>query len=329
MEVSSSSTSNLTISQATGTGKDGHFEVQVPSTAEMGNVVIGIKRNDHDTWLWSWHLWVTDYCPDEARYLTKQGAFMDGTDTYLVPGGSVQRYQKTANTADQKVYMDRSIGALSADDGYSDSGRGILYYQFGRKDPFPTNITTYWVGGTTKQTYSINNYRTKVTETGSTAPQNVPYSVNNPTKFIWNASYWTYGDKYNPTSSLSYIIWQDPFASQHHDKSIFDPSPSGWKVTPSHTGLRNNSWAGGGVIASTGICTGSVKIPAYGYRNYTSGSLSSGSSNGYYWSSSPSDVSNAYGLYFNSGYSYAHSSSANGINFPQRANGKPVRPVQE
>ena len=319
---------NITITKNTGQGKGDYFEVQVPSTTEKGNVVIGIKRDENlGTWLWSWHLWVTDYCPDEAKYLTQQGAFIDGTDTYHITGGDVQRYQKASNTANQKVYMDRSIGALSADDGYSATQRGILYYQFGRKDPFPADITTYWEGGTSQTTFSINSHKTKYNEADpDAAPKNVPYSVNNPDKFIYGTTYWTYGDQYNPTSGLTSIIWQDPHASEHSNKSIFDPSPSGWKVTTSHSGLSYSAFSGGWVTASTAIIKGSVKIPAYGCRLYSSGSLSGGSSNGYYWSSPPGGVSNAYSLGFISGGLSAHDGNSNGT---QRANGKPVRPVQE
>jgi len=320
--------SNFVVTKNTGTGKDDYFEVKVPNTCVKGNVVIGIKNTLSSNWLWSWHLWVTDYCPDEAKYLNQQGAFIDGTDTYHLTGGDVQRYQKATGTAVQKVYMDRCIGAMSSTaTGYA---RGTLYYQFGRKDPFPGNSGEYYdAGSPTPSTYTLVTKAYNETDAAE-QPRNVPYSVKNPTTFIKSGvSYWTYDDIYNPTSGLNSIVWQDPSASSNANKSIFDPSPSGWKVPVSHTGLSYNTFSSGICTANTQVVSGggTVKLPAHGCRGYSGGGLSDGGSRGYSWSSSPSGVANAYGLVFFSGYLNAHDDYY--YYNPQRATGKPVRPVQE
>ena len=66
-----------------------------------------------------------------------------------------------------------------------------------------------------------------------------------------------------------------------------------------------------------------------GACSFTSGALGNGSSNGYFWSSAPSDATLAYGFSFNSGNFNSHNANTNNNNYSQRASGKPVRPVQE
>jgi len=69
-----------------------------------GNAVIAMRVGGTDIY-WSFHLWVTEYNPNE-------------------PAGQVQ--------IGGKAFMDRNLGALSN----SGSDATGFYYQFGRKDPF-------------------------------------------------------------------------------------------------------------------------------------------------------------------------------------------------
>ena len=313
---------NFVITKNTGNGKDDYFEVSVPGTTEMGNVVIGIKNSLSSNWLWSWHLWVTDYCPDDARYLTQQGAFLAGTDTYHVTGGSVQRYVAAAAGAVQKVYMDRSVGAMSTD--YVGYGKGMLYYQCGRKDPFPGDAT-YWEGGTYEWNDGFITTKKNMVKYNDTDGNNVPYSVQHPTTFITSSDgYWTYKDKYNPELYNSAIIWQDPNASNIGNKSIFDPSPSGWKVPVNFNGVSYNSFSGGATYGNTALISGggSVKYVLAGARVNSNGSLSYGGSRCYYWSCYPSSI-------YRGNHIVCDISSWNNYNQPIRAIGYPVRPVQE
>lgn len=314
---------NLSITKASGTGKDDYFEVSVPGTAEMGNVVIGIKNNLSDDWLWSWHLWVTDYCPDEAKYLTQQGAFLDGTDTYHVTGGDVCRYQKAASGTVQKVYMDRPIGFISND--YVESGRGILYYQFGRKDPFPGG-NPYWEGGTNNITYAVTTKAYNATDANQ--PQNVPFSVKNPATFIThNTSYWTYSDKYNPSQYNANIIWNDPSASNNGGKSIFDPSPSGWKVPASNNGLSFSSSSGYISYLSSSIIPkgGTISFLRAGCLSSSTG-LRSSVSIGHYWITALTSETHGKTTWLTSD---SMDLQINYGTYSCRANGEAVRPVQE
>ncbi|MDR0421449.1 MAG: FimB/Mfa2 family fimbrial subunit [Proteiniphilum sp.] len=86
-----------------------------------GNALVGVYndknrngvRDGGEGFLWSWHIWVTDYKPVNA-------------------GGG---------------FMDRNLGAMNPTPG--DPGAIGLHYQFGRKDPFPAATT---INGNTQRT---------------------------------------------------------------------------------------------------------------------------------------------------------------------------------
>ena len=302
-----------------------------------GNIVFGVRRyndgtkeNLDDVFLWSWHLWVTDYKPQQA--ITNHYQPVEGQYVYPVTGGDVHRYNNTIfNTGiyKEKFIMDRNLGARSTD--YVGSyGAGCLYYQYGRKDPFPGNVSY-------KGSDAMPSYATVANSgTGANpANANVPYSVNHPRTYI-TGSYWTTNDKYNPSTYQSAIRWQDPKVTTDAGKSIFDPCPPGWRVpkngtwegfnttTPTTTFVWNSPKATGRnyKLNGTDVTAGTAFYPASGYRNSSNGSLSYGGSGGYYWSSSPGSQTNGYSLNFNSG-------GVNPSSDCNRANGFPVRCIAE
>ena len=205
----------------------------------------------------------------------------------------------------------------------------MLYYQFGRKDPFPGNAD-YWEGGTNKVTYTIASVAYNATDANQ--PHNVPYSVKNPTKFITNSSsYWTYEDQYNPSPYVSSIIWCDPHYSLHGNKSIFDPSPSGWKVPSSYSGLSFNSYSAGIVKINTSLISngGSVSLMLAGGRRHDTGNLYNVDNIGLYWTSSIQSVSLAWGIYASSD-SFNHMNTyRSNLGFSSHTIGQLVIPTQE
>lgn len=82
-------------------------------TAIGGNALIGLFDKDGDC-IWSWHIWATN------------GALT----THVYPSGY--------------VFMDRNLGAENLDPG-DPASRG-LYYQWGRKDPFPYDLEAFYYG---------------------------------------------------------------------------------------------------------------------------------------------------------------------------------------
>lgn len=326
-----------------------YFEFSIKNGVQ-GNFVIGIRRylnsalqvDGMNNFLWSWHMWVTDYQPDKAAmYAATAGRYV-----YSVPGGSVHRYDNAifnSGIYKDKFIMDRNLGAQDIYyHGTSDSKDtdGMLYYQFGRKDPFAGERYLYFLNA--EGTYEKKKWtqaENTITNTDANANcYNVPYSIHNPMTFI-KGSYWTYNDIYNPTTYNSNIRWQDPYVTTDDGKSIFDPCPPGWKVP------KNGTWDGFNASVSSQYTkflwndplssgrnyfpntysdrsTGTIFYPASGALDSGSGAFSGVGSTGRYWSCSPGSASLGYYLSFNSGYV---NPSDNG----SRASGFPVRCVQE
>jgi hypothetical protein len=119
-----------------GTGKKA--VVTVKTNNAYGNAVVAIKKAE--TIVWSYHIWVTDYTPDE-------------TNTHK-------------NLRNGLVFMDRNLGAKAND--LSEDAYG-LYYQWGRKDPF-TGINIETVAKTTSTgniEYCIKNPTKFITGAGT------------------------------------------------------------------------------------------------------------------------------------------------------------------
>ena len=111
-------------------GEDGYVRFSTPKTFVPGNAVIAVfaeegvtydsitadenKVINNATLLWSWTIWAAESYDPEA----------------------------SAVNADGKVFMDRNLGAvisgLGTTGAYEPAGAVGNYYQWGRKDPFPT-----------------------------------------------------------------------------------------------------------------------------------------------------------------------------------------------
>ncbi len=239
-------------------------KVTVPKGfSNEGNVVIAVwkdKNKDgeltrdgegrltHDEVLWSWHLWITKYNPDA---IAKANTPQDGVYRYELDGfeGSIHRYKdlpphntwSNGGIYENSFVMDRNLGAREANFAGQGSGStvaipGCLYYQYGRKDPFPGRgagkIFANTVGLEDKTflpekpakdyEYMINNQRLYF---------DIPHTIMNPTAFCKRQNF-------NGSYDVNYI-WNDPYCPnplngaadpQRKKKSIFDPSPEGWMV---------------------------------------------------------------------------------------------------
>ena len=85
--------------------ENGKAKFEVPEDAVSGNALIAAKAAN-GTILWSWHIWVADYDPEQTQQTYATGAIM----------------------------MDRNLGATSVKPGTVESYG--FFYQWGRKDPF-------------------------------------------------------------------------------------------------------------------------------------------------------------------------------------------------
>lgn len=210
-------------------GDDPYFEVTV-APGVRGNVIVGVGHTKDATRSisWSWHLWITDYDPSSALQLG-EGEW----GIYPVTNGSVHRYKGTFWNSNTSAYiMDRNLGSFSPE-VYPVDNFGLVYYQYGRKDPFfQKNLYKYPEGATLK--FATVDY----SEANEVSGNGMAYSVNNPLSIIKGGaeSGETYtwlksGDKYSPLPFKSSIMWHDPYADAD-SKSIFDPCPPGYRVPP-------------------------------------------------------------------------------------------------
>ena len=165
-------------------------------TAIGGNALIGLFDKDGDC-IWSWHIWATN------------GALT----THVYPSGY--------------VFMDRNLGAENLDPG-DPASRG-LYYQWGRKDPFPYDLAAFDYG----EGFAFGTY---YGEDSSTAT--VTWAAAHPATLLGRAA-----DPSDPAQRLSSWLgqpspnlWGNASTGGRPTtagaKSIYDPCPPGWRVPP-------------------------------------------------------------------------------------------------
>lgn len=174
-------------------------------TGCQGNLVVGIKKAGESAYLWSWHLWVTDYDPWKES----------GRVVFEVEEGSENNFNK------KRRWMDRNLGAMTNQYDEKGTARGLCY-QWGRKDPFPGS--TGWAenpqepvlytpgGGTTSVSVKNMNYQESFSD---------PLAFGNGFP-MWCAD--LDSDIGNRTSHLG-VLWSKDMIM----KTLFDPCPYGWK----------------------------------------------------------------------------------------------------
>ena len=227
------SDNKLEITDATGNGKNDTFSITVAPSLEgnptRGNAIVALYRVKSDGQVsaeasWSWHLWITDYVPDEAYTKTPT----ENIYAYPVTGGVVHRYEGDIWHGEyaNRFIMDRNLGAWGT--GYAADGNGTLYYQYGRKDPFFGNASTIYL-------YGSKGFANEAYE-GLNKDLTMSFVVQNPMTFITTKERvaWNMGSIYNPDSFDANILWQDPYTAST-GKSIFDPCPPGYCVPKSDT----------------------------------------------------------------------------------------------
>ncbi len=201
----------LTEGKSSGVGPAGSigFKVSYKENERYGNAVIGIRKADDNfnpigNYLWSWHIWISDYSGQSDDY--------SGTNGFKL--------------------MDRNLGAKNKIKG--DVGAFGLLYQWGRKDPFIGASQTSFEEGeemTTAPTTHI--WPTPVPySTGGT----VPYAVQHPTTFITSED----GTTFNPHKS-DWLIADVGTLWTNGSKTIYDPCPKGYKVASRNSWASLNS----------------------------------------------------------------------------------------
>lgn len=181
-------TDNTSTAVATGalikpqiTVKNGKIYFKTADTFKPGNALIG-AYDASGKLLWSWHIWLCDFDPQQTKQVYVN------TSTYM---------------------MDRNIGALST----SPSGTLSygLFYQWGRKDPFPGSTDLTGTPMATTGTFETLKCNSDCT---------VDFAVEHPATFILcddsSGNDWISAGRDN-------TLWTA-------EKTIYDPCPAGWRV---------------------------------------------------------------------------------------------------
>jgi len=158
---------------------------KVPDAMKDGNALIAAKSAKGEI-LWSWHIWACKgYDPEASRHL------LEGKDKFM---------------------MDRNLGALAASP--SNPLSNGLFYQWGRKDPFPGAAQRYVedVKGGSFFATTAGSLQTKSAE----VTVDVAYAIAHPTEYI--------------TSTDGHWLTQEDNTLWNKVKNDYDPCPAGWKV---------------------------------------------------------------------------------------------------
>jgi hypothetical protein len=225
---------------------EGYITVTLPSSSGYSNAVVALAwinkggpgivgGIDPYELVWSWHIWV-----------------MPSTDAGYSSGGDVNNDFHNPNLP---ILMKRVLGKGAA----ASSG---LYYQWGRKDPFFSNLT------------DVSSLITPTIfhATDTVGSNNINNAIIHPTTFYKSGgegntlySDWT-GD-----SGHSDGLWSS--SSTPGTKTFYDPCPEGWRVPPQSEDL----WFNGANIIHAEYSNGFIADDA---------TLTGGE--GYLWTATPS-----------------------------------------
>jgi hypothetical protein len=233
---------------------------------------------------WSWHIWNVGYTSDLAAI--------------------------TANT-NSGEFMDRNLGATTIE--LDHPGSKGLFYQWGRKDPFPGSTT---IAGTGEPTlYTQTGSFTYGSANKQVGPVDIATSILNPLTF-YTGTDWT-----TPSNNT---LWSPS------SKTAYDPCPAGYKVP------AGNPYGGLGItftddtFPETGsyharTYTGNefgAQYPTSGWRTEAAGALTNVGTTGFYTTGAVWSGNNFAYLMFRNGQSNVQGGSP-------KARGCPVRCVKE
>ena len=194
-------------------------KVNITASSETGNAVIAAYSgaNQSGEILWSWHIWITDYDPD---------ASLNGT-TFSLTNSAGASY----------IFMDRNLGATTVTPA-TVTTLGLLY-QWGRKDPFPGSTKVSDEEGVEPTLYNASGVSstTMITKTAVSETSNLDNAIQNPMTFYYGTSTSGY-DWYSSNGTYNDSLWGGANINTPDDKTIFDPSPVGWRV-PSYKGSES------------------------------------------------------------------------------------------
>lgn len=305
------------------------------NTIRQGNAVIAIKDAGNNV-LWSWHIWVTDEDISRTIEITNH----QGYKYRMLPVNLGWCEGRTETYAERSCKVKFTAGGESQTITIRQASKSIVvggnhpYYQWGRKDPFlPSN----GLGDINKTWYDKDGNAHRGSPKTENFSTGVPCIMNYILKpDVMQSQY--YGDN---TYANLWSADNNVYTANDENviKTIYDPSPVGFKLPPSNafTGFTttgeyvstlsqiNGEWDSS--LKGWNFYTDSSKnktifFPASGYRYYSYGGAGDVGSCGSCWSAVPGYQ------YFGRSLDF-FSSDVNPLYFSDRASGFGVRSSQE
>jgi len=295
------------------------FEVTA-ADIQSGNAVVAVTKGSgaSKTVLWSWHLW---FAPKDALdkikvtnhqnvnyYFTKEAL---GWKPTLWSGSTYSSARTVKVKVEQTVANNstKQAAVINITQKPGNVRKGLTtFYQFGRKDAFP---------GVAKADLASNSHFTE----NAGGNMSIENGIQHPDNFYtWSSSWYSAP----PTGYSYYNLWSADntttgFNDNHVVKTVYDPSPVGFKMPASNAftgftangqdeGTRNidgtdnvqtyyknfghNFW-------TSSSKTATIYFPASGYRDGSDGLLRGELYGGWYWSAVPGNMNNGCFLHFN------------------------------
>ncbi|MDR1918895.1 MAG: hypothetical protein LBQ65_04520 [Tannerellaceae bacterium] len=169
-----------------------------------------VGGNDPHEIVWSWHVWSMPEATELSTY---------------VNGGDVNTNYHDPN---QSLLMRRSLG--KGNTNYAIKG---MFYQWGRKDPFPSDSSAIQKADTLWRFYA---------ETVN--PNTIDNAIKKPTTFFIGIS---------PQFDWMGTAQNDNLWSASGAKSYYDPCPEGWRVPPYYADVSLSPWQNDAVSYSTSV----------------------------------------------------------------------------
>ena len=239
---------------------EGFITFSTPATLVPGNALIAAKDAEGKI-LWSWHIWI----PQTAVKAGSFGAAM---------GASV-------------AVMDRNLGALVVTEASETEKADILsfglFYQWGRKDPFPG------FGATDKSPMALAGVQMTKQDTPITTDE----SIANPTLYAWTKTEGK-SEGFNWNTEEIFGAWGD-----EGGKTIYDPCPVGYRVPV------KGDWCAAGTqwtfkMDNWWFKLGDAVFPYAGYMDDNGGSFSKLGERNVFWTATHESLTNAKCAYIKS-----------------------------
>lgn len=225
--------------------EESFFVIETNDNKTEGNAVVAIKLNE--SVLWSWHIWITYYEPDD-----KDGQRINGN----------------------YIFMDRNLGALTCNkDAIYSFG---MLYQWGRKDPFPgsSHLSESY---NEREIFDLNGNSASLSKIKVSIENNLENSIKNPMIFYSSGESNDLSKPEDWYSTSPEIENNYLWTKKDNTKGIYDPCPEGWRV-PDKNAWNTQQWIESYRSSTEGLDLENANpqggfYPSTGYREMNTGSL--------------------------------------------------------